>query len=168
MKAPAKTPAEVGSSSPLGATVSRDGVNFSMYSRSASGMELALFEREDEELPARTIRLDPATNRTSRYWHVFVEGIKPGQLYGYRAQGPFDPANGMPRRLNAIGFGTVLSGAQQTSGSLQNRHFSANTTAPLRRSCYADLQEHGHWIAWAVSMASGSAEPHRASDRVLP
>jgi len=84
-----------GRSSPLGATVVPDGVNFSVYSRSASGMELALFDREDDPAPARIIPIDPATNRTSHYWHLFVPGLKAGQLYGYRAQGPFDPASGM-------------------------------------------------------------------------
>src|SRR5262249_35745755 len=41
------------------------------------------------------IHLDPATNRTYHYWHVFVPQVQAGQLYGYRVQGPFDPANGM-------------------------------------------------------------------------
>ncbi len=45
--------------------------------------------------PARTIRLDPSANRTYHYWHVFVPNVQPGQLYGYRVDGPFDPASGM-------------------------------------------------------------------------
>ena len=92
---PAKSPAGCGQSSPLGATVSPEGVNFSVYSRSASGLELVFFDREDDERPARTVRFDPAMNRTSHYWHVFAGGVKPGQIYGYRVQGPFDPASGM-------------------------------------------------------------------------
>jgi isoamylase len=84
-----------GRSAPLGADVSPGGVNFSVYSRSASGIELIFFDREDDALPARVLPLDPAANRTGIYWHVFVPGIKPGQLYGYRVRGPFDPASGM-------------------------------------------------------------------------
>ena len=84
-----------GQSFPLGATVVTDGVNFSIYSRSASGVELLLFDREDDARPARIITIDPATNRTYHYWHALVRGVKPGQLYGYRVQGPFDPASGM-------------------------------------------------------------------------
>jgi isoamylase len=87
----AETP---GRSSPLGATVLPGGVNFSIYSRSASGMELVFFDRDDAD-PSRVIPIDPETNRTGHYWHVFVPYVKPGQLYGYRAQGPFDPARGM-------------------------------------------------------------------------
>ncbi len=81
--------------SPLGATVCHGGTNFSVFSRSASGVELLLFDREDDAQPARAIRLDPAINRTYHYWHVFVPGLRPGQIYGYRVEGPFDPAHGM-------------------------------------------------------------------------
>jgi isoamylase len=45
--------------------------------------------------PECMITLDPATNLTSHYWHVFVPDVRPGQLYGYRVDGPFDPASGM-------------------------------------------------------------------------
>ena len=84
-----------GSCSPLGATPSDDGVNFSVFSKHATGVQLLLFDRVDDPRPARIIRLDPAVNRTYHYWHVFVPGIRPGQLYGYRVEGPFDPAAGM-------------------------------------------------------------------------
>ena len=80
---------------PLGATVLPGGVNFSVYSRNASGVELLLVDREDDAPPARVIAVDPLANRTSHYWHVFVRGIRAGQLYGYRVHGPFDAANGM-------------------------------------------------------------------------
>ena len=84
-----------GRSYPLGAAIFPGGVNFSVFSRNATGVELVLFDREDDPRPARVIPIDPATSRTYHYWHVFVPGVQPGQLYGYRAHGPFDPANGM-------------------------------------------------------------------------
>ncbi len=83
-----------GKSAPLGATVADGGVNFSLFSRTAAGVELLLFDRDDGA-PSRAIRLDPAANRTYHYWHVFVPGLRPGQLYGYRVEGPSDPANGL-------------------------------------------------------------------------
>ena len=86
---------ESGSSQPIGAAVTPGGVNFSVYSRSASGLDLVFFDREDDARPARTISIDPIANRTSHYWHVFVRGVKPGELYGYRARGPSDPAGGL-------------------------------------------------------------------------
>jgi pullulanase/glycogen debranching enzyme len=52
-------------------------------------MELLFFDREDDSRPARVIRIDPL-NRTYHYWHIFVPGVQPGQIYGYRAQGPND------------------------------------------------------------------------------
>jgi isoamylase len=84
----------IGRSAPLGASVERGGVNFSLYSRNATQVDLLLFDREDAP-PSRVIRLDPSANRTYHYWHVFVDGLQPGQLYGYRAHGPFDPSQGL-------------------------------------------------------------------------
>jgi glycogen operon protein len=95
MPAAAKDVESTGRSSPLGATVFPGGVNFSVYSRNASGVEVLLFNREDDMQPERMITIDPATNRTYHYWHVFVPDVRPGQLYGYRVDGPFDPASGM-------------------------------------------------------------------------
>ena len=86
---------ETGQSAPLGADVSSAGVNFSVYSRSASGIELVFFDQDDDALPARVLPLDPEANRTGIYWHAFVPGIMPGQLYGYRVRGAFEPARGM-------------------------------------------------------------------------
>src|SRR5215831_3510708 len=82
-------------SSPLGATVVAGGVNFSLFSRSATGVELLLFDREDDTRPARVLHFDPVANHTYHYWHVCVPGVQPGQIYGYRVAGPSDPANGM-------------------------------------------------------------------------
>jgi isoamylase len=85
----------LGRSAPLGATVDSVGVNFSVYSRDASWIELLFFDREDDLRPARVIPLDPLVHRTYHYWHVFVPGLHAGQLYGYRVHGPLDPAKGM-------------------------------------------------------------------------
>jgi len=84
----------IGNSSPLGATVGHGGVNFSLYSRDATGVELLFFDHQDDPKAASVIVLDPAFNRTYHYWHVFVPGVQPGQIYGYRARGPYDPGQG--------------------------------------------------------------------------
>ena len=102
-----------GRSYPLGATSLPDGVNFSVFSRNASAVELVLFDREDDPRPARVIPIDPTGNRTYHYWHVFVPGVQPRQLYGYRVHGPFDPASGMrfdPAKvlLDPYGRGVVV------------------------------------------------------------
>ena len=85
----------VGRSTPLGAAVRCGGVNFSLYSRDATVIELLLFDHEDDVRPSRVIRLDPSIHRTYHYWHVFISGAQAGQLYGYRVHGPFDPDKGM-------------------------------------------------------------------------
>lgn len=79
---------------PLGATVRPDGTNFSIFSASATGMELVLFAHPDAGAATRSFTLDPVRNRTSHYWHIFLPGIVSGQLYGYRVDGPNDPAAG--------------------------------------------------------------------------
>jgi glycogen operon protein len=86
---------KTGHSAPLGATPTHGGVNFSIYSRSASGVELLLFDHEDDSRPARVINLDPYINRTYHYWHVFVPDVHAGQIYAYRVEGAFDPGNGL-------------------------------------------------------------------------
>ena len=79
----------------LGATVVDGGVNFSLFSRSATGVELVFFDREDDAKPSRVIALDPVANRTYHYWHVFLPGVRAGQIYAYRVSGPSDPASGL-------------------------------------------------------------------------
>jgi isoamylase len=84
-----------GQSFPLGAALYRDGVNFSVYSKNATGMDLLLFNEVSDSKPAHIISLDPVKNRTYHYWHIFVSGLRQGQLYGYRVQGPFEPERGL-------------------------------------------------------------------------
>lgn len=84
-----------GNTSPLGATICNGGVNFSLFARDCTGIELLLFEHVDDAIPSRIITLDPRHNRTYHYWHVFVPDIGPGQLYGFRVAGPFDHSRGM-------------------------------------------------------------------------
>ena len=91
MKPPVTAP---GKCHPLGATVTPFGVNFAIFSRTATSLELLLFDSTDAPLPSRVIRLDPRENRTCDYWHVFVPGVQPGQIYAYRAYGPFAPEQG--------------------------------------------------------------------------
>jgi glycogen operon protein len=84
-----------GRSFPIGARLTRRGVNFSVYSRGSIGMDLLLFDHPNDPAPARVITLDIDTHNTYHYWHVLVPGIRPGQLYAYRAHGPFDPDHGL-------------------------------------------------------------------------
>jgi isoamylase len=84
-----------GRSCPLGATLVDGGVNFCVFSREAREVELLLFDDAGEAAPADVIRLQAPAHRTYHYWHVFVAGLGPGQVYAYRAIGPFDPARGL-------------------------------------------------------------------------
>jgi isoamylase len=125
-----------GRSAPLGASVRADGVDFSVFSKNATGVELLLFDREDAPRPFRSIALDPERNRTYHYWHVFVPGIGPGQIYGYRAQGPFRPAKGLrfdPRRLLLDPYGLAVAGQDG-----HRRGPPGEDTGPAMKSVVAD------------------------------
>jgi isoamylase len=84
-----------GRSFPIGPTLVRGGANFSVFSRSATSIELLFFDRGDDARPSRVIPIDPLANRTYHYWHVFVPGVQAGQIYGFRAYGPFQPDRGL-------------------------------------------------------------------------
>jgi isoamylase len=84
-----------GQTYPLGATVQTGGVNFCLFSRGATKIELLLFDRPLDPQPSRVITLDPKCHKTYHYWHVFVPGIAAGQVYAYRAHGSFAPDQGL-------------------------------------------------------------------------
>jgi glycogen operon protein len=76
---------------PLGATWDGIGVNFAIFSEHATAVELCLF---DSPYAGReTVRI-PLTERTDQVWHAYLPDVRPGQLYGYRVHGPYDPARG--------------------------------------------------------------------------
>ena len=82
--------ATAGRAQPLGATIRDGGVNFSVYSEHATWVQLLLFGEEAATEPDRVITLDPERNHKFHFWHCFVPGIEPGQLYAYRMDGPKD------------------------------------------------------------------------------
>jgi isoamylase len=79
---------------PLGAHAHGDGINFALFSRNATRVYLELYERARDGEPAERIELTPDRHRTGDIWHVWVQGIASGQLYGYRLDGPCRPQQG--------------------------------------------------------------------------
>ena len=77
---------------PLGATWLGNGVNFAMFSESATSVDLCLFD--SLEAQQENIRI-PVTEQTDQVWHIFLPDVKPGQLYGYRVSGPYEPELGL-------------------------------------------------------------------------
>ncbi len=73
---------------PLGATWDGGGVNFALFSENATAVDLCLFDAEDVE---HRIRM---AEQTDLVWHCYLPDVRPGQRYGYRVWGPYDPANG--------------------------------------------------------------------------
>jgi glycogen operon protein len=97
---------------PFGAHLRGDGVNFSIFSRHATGVRLDLFDYPEDSLPARSIILNPARNKTGDVWHVWLEGIRTGQLYGYRIAGAYAPHEGHrfnPDKLVVDPYATAIA-----------------------------------------------------------
>ena len=83
-----------GKSFPLGSTPLPDGVNFSLFAKHSTAVQLLLFDDVNAAKPSRIVDLGPIASRSYHYWHVFVPGVTAGQIYAYRVWGPFDPARG--------------------------------------------------------------------------
>src|SRR5262249_29840764 len=79
-----------GRAHPLGATVAKDGVNFSVFSRNPTSVDLLPFDPHDDLQPSQIINPDPQDNRTFYFWPVYVKDLKPGTHYAYRVDGPED------------------------------------------------------------------------------
>jgi isoamylase len=93
---------------PLGATPSEKGTNFAIYSEGATQVDLALFDAEGKQTDCVTFR-----ERTAHVWHGLICGIHPGQLYGYRVHGPWEPERGHrfnPAKLLVDPYAKALSG----------------------------------------------------------
>ena len=107
-----RTDVRVGVPLPLGTYARGEGVNFAFFSRNASRVRLELFDHPEDAAAVRVIDLDPARNRTGDVWHVWVEGIGPGQLYAYRVDGPYEPSEGHRFNFNRLlldPFATAIS-----------------------------------------------------------
>jgi len=133
-------PVSPGASSPLGATVSSGGVNFSVFSKRASLVELLLFDGGDAHRPAQIIPLDRARHRTYHYWHAFVPEIGAGQHYGFRAHGPFEPGRGLrfdPEKLLLDPYGLAVSVPARYSRAAARE--PGDNTAVAMKSVVADL-----------------------------
>src|SRR6185312_9753757 len=101
-----------GSPRPLGATWDGQGTNFALYSETATAIELCLFDAAGRETRI------PLRHRTEFVWHTFVEAVGPGQLYGYRVTGPWEPREGLRHNPHCVlldPYAKALSGIQDWS-----------------------------------------------------
>src|SRR5438874_726100 len=172
-----------GQSSPLGATVAKGGVNFSLFSRDASGVELLFFDRVDDAKATRTIALDPVKNRTYHYWHAFVPNVQPGQIYAYRASGPFDVSRGLrfdPAKvlLDPYGRGVMVPKNYDRAAAAREGDNAAvamksivvdpsaydwQGDAPLRTPCARTIIYEMHVRGFTRHPSSGIAEKKRGT-----
>ena len=99
-----------GGHAPLGARVAGDGATFALFSQHATGVELCLFDADDPARETARIRVEDCM---SHVWRVHVPNVRPGQLYGYRVHGAWDPARGQrfnPKKLVLDPYARRLAG----------------------------------------------------------
>ncbi|HUR64877.1 MAG TPA: glycogen debranching protein GlgX, partial [Chitinophagaceae bacterium] len=84
---------------PLGATWDGEGVNFAVFAENADGMELCLFKDLESKIEEQRIRIKEVSHHV---WHAYIPGMHPGQMYGYRAHGTYDPLNGYRYNPNKL------------------------------------------------------------------
>jgi glycogen operon protein len=133
-----------GKAFPLGATWDGKGVNFAIYSENADEVELCLFENLDSETEYLKIKLK---ERDHHVWHVYIPDLKPGQLYGYRVYGPYDPSNGHrfnPNKLLLDPYARAISGSIEWHDDVfgykmgdekEDLSFSETNSAPFVPRC---------------------------------
>jgi isoamylase len=103
---------------PLGASWDGKGVNFALYSEHATGVDLCLFDAEDNGSESERISL---TEVSHHVWHVYIPGLGSGQLYGYRVYGPYEPENGHrfnPNKLLIDPYAKAIAGTVQWNDAL--------------------------------------------------
>jgi len=184
MKARMATAAALaGASAPLGASVHPEGINFSLFSKSATSIELLLFDDVNATRPAKTIALDPQRNRTHHYWHTFVPDLGPGQIYAYRAHGPFAPDRGLrfdgeKVLLDPYGLATAIPDAYDREAARRpgdNTAFAMKSVvadparydwegdAPLGRPCVETIIYELHVRGFTCHPSSGVAATKRGT-----
>ncbi|HET9917515.1 MAG TPA: glycogen debranching enzyme GlgX, partial [Candidatus Binatia bacterium] len=103
---------------PLGATWDGAGVNFALFSENATAVDLCLFDLSDST--KETARI-PLRERTGQVWHIYLPELRPGQLYGYRVHGPYEPVRGHrfnPAKLLLDPYAKAVAGTIKWSDAL--------------------------------------------------
>jgi isoamylase len=145
MATPARVPifeTEEGSPHPLGATVQPKGVNFSLYSSGATGVELLLFDGHDSPYPLQIIPLIPSKNRTFHFWHVFVKGLKAGAHYAFRVSGPSAPELGLRYNRNKVLIDPYSRGNTKTLWKRADACNDSDNVATSVRSVVIDPEDY--------------------------
>lgn len=129
---------EDGAPHPLGATIREDGVNFSVFSSSATGVELLLFDAHDSPQPLQTIALIPSKNKTFHFWHIFVNGLKAGAHYAFRVSGPSVPEAGLRHNRNKVLIDPYARGNTKTAWNRGDACNDSDNVATSLRSVVID------------------------------
>ena len=135
---------------PLGAVYDGTGVNFALFSDNAYGIDLCLFDTNNRETRIKI------NERTHNHWHIYLPGIKPGQKYGYRVHGPYEPHKGIrfnPNKLLIDPYAKAMDGIVNWDDALfgylpgftdEDLSFNEKDSAPFVPKCLV-IDDHFDW-----------------------
>ena len=138
---------------PLGATWDGSGVNVAIFSENAKAVELCLFDGPDDATESHKILL---RERTDQVWHCYLPDARPGQFYGFRVHGPYDPEAGHrfnPAKLLLDPYAKAITGnirwsdalfAYKVGGPREDLEFLEHRRRPVRPGDAHPPQHHGH------------------------
>lgn len=139
---------DVGVPLPLGTHAWNGGINFSVFSRHATCLWLELYDNAADAAPRHRFELAPEDHRTGDLWHIWVEGLAPGQLYGYRADGPYAPEDGHrfnPHKLLLDPQATAITHLDEWD---YRRALGVDPEAPEQDLSYSREDNEIGWWVW--------------------
>lgn len=135
---------------PLGSNYDGNGVNFSLFSENATGVQLCLFDENNNQT-----HCVPVVERTHDIWHVYIPGLKPGQMYGFRVHGPYAPEEGHrfnPGKLLIDPYAKALSGTEDWDDALfgyqvgeDDLSYGEKDSCPFVPKSVV-IDDHFHWL----------------------
>jgi len=151
-----------GQSYPLGATFDGSGTNFALFSEAAERVELCLFDEDGAERRIEVTEVD------AYVWHVYLPAVQPGQRYGYRVHGPFDPGAGLrcdPSKLLLDPYAKAIAGMASNHPSLYSYDFED----PQRRNTEDSAEHTMHSVVVSPFFDWGNDHPpaHEYHDTVI-
>ena len=145
---------------PLGATWDGSGTNFALYSEHATGVELCLFDSIDSDQESQRITLP---EQTDMVWHVYLPDVLPGQIYGYRVDGPYNPAEGHRFNANKVLLDPYAKAiARETRWADEMWGYTrGRSNRPICRSTIATTPSSRRWPRFSTRPSPGATTGRR-------
>lgn len=127
---------------PIGSAPDKRGVNFCVFSKNATAVELLIFNQCDSSKPCQTVSLDSRNHRSGYFWHAYILGLKPGYFYSFRASGPNNPAEGMRFNPKKVLIDPYSRGIDYSLWKREDAYGDADNTKTSLRSAIINIDDY--------------------------